>query len=163
MKYKAFKLIIAFMFILSVGYVIGGMTAEHHEAITNEAVISSVPVSLDETDAVPIARPVSSVTVKPLHAVYYEITAYCANEECCGEWADGITYSGAPVEDGVTIAVDPDVIPLGTRVYIEGVGYRIAQDIGGAVKGHHIDLYFDDYQDALEWGRQTRLVIIYDN
>jgi 3D (Asp-Asp-Asp) domain-containing protein len=48
------------------------------------------------------------------------------------------------------------VLPPGTRVYIEGVGERVVEDRGGAVKGKHIDLYIEDLDAALEWGRQKR-------
>lgn len=56
---------------------------------------------------------------------------------------------------GVTIATDPDVIPLGTEVEIDGHIY-IAQDVGGAVSGNRIDLYFDSHDDALQWGVQEK-------
>jgi 3D (Asp-Asp-Asp) domain-containing protein len=60
----------------------------------------------------------------------------------------GITYTGTKVEEGRTIAVDPSVIPLGWWVYIEGVGFRKAEDTGSAIKGNKIDVYFDDADEA---------------
>jgi 3D (Asp-Asp-Asp) domain-containing protein len=66
-------------------------------------------------------------------------TSYDGN--CFG--CRGRTYSGTPVRHG-TLAVDPSVIPLGTRVYIPGYGIGRAEDIGGGVKGQMIDLGFDD-------------------
>ena len=51
-----------------------------------------------------------------------------------------------------TIAVDPNVIPLGSLVYIEGLGLRKAEDTGSAIKGHKIDVYIPDLQEALEFG-----------
>ncbi len=53
------------------------------------------------------------------------------------------------------IAVDPSVIPLGSRVWVEGYGEAIAGDTGGAIKGNIIDLFMENKQDALNWGRQT--------
>jgi 3D (Asp-Asp-Asp) domain-containing protein len=53
------------------------------------------------------------------------------------------------------IAVDPKVIPLGTRVYVEGYGYAIAGDTGGAIKGNKIDVFITTKEEALKWGRRT--------
>lgn len=89
----------------------------------------------------------------------YTITAYCACMKCCGK-TDGITATGTQAKQGRTIAVDPKKIPYGTEVVIEGVGVRVAEDCGGAIKGNKIDLYFDSHEKALEFGRQTKQVII---
>lgn len=97
----------------------------------------------------------------------YEATAYCSCEKCCGTWAenrpDGIVYtaSGAVAQEGVTIAADWDVLPPGTVVYIDGLGERVVQDRGGAIKGNAVDVYFEDHDEALVFGRQTvRLYIV---
>lgn len=55
----------------------------------------------------------------------------------------------------LTIAVDPKVIPLGSKVYIPGYGYAIASDTGGAIKGDKIDLYMNSESACLNFGRQT--------
>lgn len=83
----------------------------------------------------------------------FECTAYCSCEKCCGEWADGITYTGGLATENRTIAVDPEVIPLGAVVEINGQEY-VAEDIGGAIKGNHIDIYMESHTEALEWGVQ---------
>jgi peptidoglycan DL-endopeptidase CwlO len=54
-----------------------------------------------------------------------------------------------------TIAVDPKVIPLGTKVYIPGYGYAICSDTGGAIKGNIIDLYLNSVQECIQWGRRS--------
>lgn len=87
----------------------------------------------------------------------FKITAYCACPKCCGVWADGLTYTETIATEGRTIAVDPDVIPLGSLVEINGINY-VAEDIGGAIDGNEIDLYFDSHKDALEWGVQYHSV-----
>lgn len=64
------------------------------------------------------------------------------------------TAMGLPAKFGV-VAVDRRVIKLGTRLYVEGYGYAIAGDTGGAIKGNRIDLCFDEYNQAIRWGRRT--------
>lgn len=90
---------------------------------------------------------------KTFHAT---LTAYTAGYESTGKTpshpAYGITASGAKVQANHTIAVDPNVIPLGSLVYIEGLGLRKAEDTGSAIKGHKIDVYIPDLQEALEFG-----------
>lgn len=65
------------------------------------------------------------------------------------------TKSGVMPQVGRTIAVDPNVIPLGSKVYIEGIGYRIAEDTGGAIKGNIIDLFMGSESECIEFGRQN--------
>ena len=69
------------------------------------------------------------------------------------------TATGAKAARGV-IAVDPSVIPLGTRVYIPGYGNAVAADTGGAIGGNKIDLCFDTRAEALSWGRRTVTITI---
>ena len=88
----------------------------------------------------------------------YVITAYCHCAKCCGK-TDGITASGEKATEGITVAMDKSM-PFGTKIYIDGVGERIVQDRGGAIKGNRIDLYFDSHQEALNFGRQTKEVTI---
>lgn len=83
----------------------------------------------------------------------FKLTAYCPCSKCCGEWADGITYTGTAATAGRTVAVDPDVIPLGSTVVINGREY-IAEDIGGAIKQNRVDIFFDDHDTALQFGVQ---------
>ena len=90
---------------------------------------------------------------KPLQWETYIATAYCPCEKCCGK-EDGITASGVKAREGITIAADWDVMPEGTIVEIEGIGYRIVQDTGSAIKGHRIDIYFEVHEDALDFGVQ---------
>ncbi len=71
------------------------------------------------------------------------------------------TYGGNLVRKGI-VAVDPKVIPLGTRLFIPGYGYAIADDIGGAIKGNKIDLAFDSHGEAMQFGRQNVIVYIID-
>ncbi|MFN2448876.1 MAG: ubiquitin-like domain-containing protein [Candidatus Baltobacteraceae bacterium] len=77
-------------------------------------------------------------------------TAYTA--ECFG--CTGFTAGGYHAGHGI-VAVDPRIIPLGTRLYIPGYGFAIAGDTGGAISGNRIDLGFDSLADALGFGRRA--------
>jgi 3D (Asp-Asp-Asp) domain-containing protein len=72
----------------------------------------------------------------------------------------GRTATGMPVGRGV-VAVDPSVIPLGTRLYIPGYGNGVAADIGGGIRGNIIDLWFPTYAECAAWGRRTITITIY--
>ena len=71
----------------------------------------------------------------------------------------GYTASGTRARPG-TIAA-PKTYPFGTIMYIEGYGYGVVQDRGGAIKGNRIDLYFSTHRKALEWGAQTKQVKVW--
>ena len=73
----------------------------------------------------------------------------------------GITATGVPAVRGIA-AVDPDVIPLGTRLFIPGYGEAIAADTGGAIVGNKIDLVMDSYGEAMDFGRQDVTVYVLD-
>ena len=72
----------------------------------------------------------------------------------------GRTASGLPVGVGV-IAVDPTVIPLGTRVFVPGYGPAVAADVGSAIKGNIIDLWMPSTAAARAWGRRTVTITVY--
>jgi 3D (Asp-Asp-Asp) domain-containing protein len=95
------------------------------------------------------------LTPPPVHRIPdCTLTAYCNCPECCGVWAYGPTYTGTMPEEGRTVAVDPDVIPLGSRVRI-GDRWYIAEDTGNGVKGHHIDIYMEDHAAGDWFGVRT--------
>ena len=85
------------------------------------------------------------------HSYTFKITAYCPCSECNGPWSGGITSTGVIAEQGRTIAVDPRVIPYGSKVLIGGHEF-IAEDCGGAIKGARIDLYLDSHTRCNSWG-----------
>jgi 3D (Asp-Asp-Asp) domain-containing protein len=72
----------------------------------------------------------------------------------------GKTASGLPVGKGV-VAVDPNLIPLRTRLFVPGYGKAIAADVGTAIKGRIVDLWFPTTADAREWGRRTVVITVY--
>lgn len=100
----------------------------------------------------------------------FKLTAYCSCEKCCGKWAlnrpkdengKDIVYgsTGTFLVAGTSIATDPSVIPYGSQVEINGHIYT-AHDTGGAIQGNRIDVYFDNHQDALNFGVQYAEVFL---
>lgn len=87
----------------------------------------------------------------------FTVTAYCPCEKCCGAYANGYTATGEKATQGVTIAADPDVLPMGTEIELDGHTYTV-QDTGGAIAGNRLDLYFDSHEDALRWGVREKIV-----
>ena len=107
-------------------------------------------------------------------------TGYCKCQKCCGwtrNWKGqpvyaygklkgkkkkvGITSLGVKAQKG-TIAADLSKFPYNTVIYIPGYGWGKVEDIGSAIKGYHIDLYFDSHQEALNWGKQKKMVHIWE-
>ena len=100
----------------------------------------------------------------------FRLTAYCSCYYCCGSYAlnrpvdefgNEIVYGsiGETLIEGYSIAVDPDVIPYGTEVIIDGVTYK-AQDCGGMIDGNEIDVYFSDHKKAEEFEVQYKDVYL---
>lgn len=83
----------------------------------------------------------------------FEATAYCKCTKCCGKWTNSPTKSGTTPLEGRTIAVDSNIIPLGSKVLVDGKEY-VAEDTGSAIKGRIIDVYFKNHSDAIKFGRQ---------
>ncbi len=97
--------------------------------------------------------------VKETKEITVKATAYTASCEGCS----GITKTGINIKDNPqkkVIAVDPSVIPLGSKVYVEGFGEAIAADTGGAIKGKRIDIFIPSEQDALDFGVKKLKVTI---
>jgi len=90
-----------------------------------------------------------------------EATAYYPGPDNFGGGVGPRTAIGLVAQRGV-VAVDPNVIPLGSKVYVEGYGYAVAADTGGAIKGMKIDLCVNTYDEAMHFGRQTVKVYIVD-
>ncbi|MEK3952203.1 LysM peptidoglycan-binding and 3D domain-containing protein [Psychrobacillus sp. FSL K6-1464] len=111
-------------------------------ATTTTSVTSNAPTSETKTP--------SSVE-KELTMTATAYTASCAG--CSGITATGINLKANPNQK--VISVDPTVIPLGSKVWVEGYGEAIAGDTGGAIKGNKIDIFIPTKQEALNWGRKT--------
>ena len=129
-----------------------------------------VEVSRDIKSTKTILEPQNEVIIKGTNQVYasrggenitYKKKVISISTAYTG---GGITATGrTPVRSigGLsTIAVDPSVIPLGSKVYVDGYGYAIASDTGGAIKGNSVDLYFNSRSDCINWGRKQVNVLV---
>lgn len=88
----------------------------------------------------------------------FRVTHYDACKWCCGK-TDGITKTGTKATAGRTIGVDPEVIPFGSTVYIDGQIY-VAEDTGAGINGNRIDMFVDSHQEAIEKGVYTAEVFM---
>lgn len=111
-----------------------------------------------EEKVVPKPSTESKQSIETTNLGKFKISAYCHCVQCCGK-SDGITATGTTVQTNRTIAVDPRVIPLGSKVLIDGQEY-VAEDTGGAIKGNRIDMYFSTHQEALNFGIQYKDITI---
>lgn len=116
--------------------------------------ISNAKARISELNT-PVIPATSAEVGTAIKTMTMESTAY---------YGHGITASGLkPVRnpDGIsTIAVDPNVIPLGTKVYVSGYGLAIAADTGGAIKGNIIDVFLNSHEECISWGRRQVTVQI---
>ncbi|WP_230199556.1 G5 and 3D domain-containing protein [Bacillus testis] len=106
------------------------------------------------------AEPVSLTDRKNVNAgtggreIIVSSTAYTAGcNGCSGTTATGYDLRSNP--NAKIIAVDPSVIPLGSKVFVEGYGYAIAADTGGAIRGNKIDVFFSSKSKAYQWGKRS--------
>jgi 3D (Asp-Asp-Asp) domain-containing protein/LysM repeat protein len=106
------------------------------------------------SEPAPSEQPAETLNTEEGKELTMEATAYTANcEGCSGITATGINLIENP--DQKVISVDPSVIPLGSRVYVEGYGEAIAGDTGGAIKGNKIDIFIPSKEEAIQWGRKS--------
>ena len=115
-------------------------------ALTINAPGTAIEPAIPEQVPAPVQEPSRGERV-----LMMEATAYCYGN---------ITKTGTSPVEGRTIAVDPEVIPLGSKVYVscdtwpEIDGTYVAEDTGGAIKGNIIDVYMQDYDTCLQFGRR---------
>ena len=124
---------------------------------TESAQVASAPVESEQSEPTSSS---DSTTKKSGKTLQVTATAYTA--ECDG--CTGITYTGLDLNEDrhmKVVAVDTAVIPLGTKVYVEGYGEAIAGDIGGAIKGNKIDVHLPTKEEAYDWGvREVEVTIL---
>jgi 3D (Asp-Asp-Asp) domain-containing protein len=140
-------------------------TSVHAKAKTQKGLVKASFSRSKAVAAVKTKRTVTRVkaasTTNPSSGVAITVTAtaytpYCAG--CSGVTATGINVKANP--NARVIAVDPRIIPLGSKVYIEGLGEFIAADTGGAIKGYRIDVLMASKHAALQFGRKQLKITI---
>ncbi|TQR16527.1 LysM peptidoglycan-binding and 3D domain-containing protein [Psychrobacillus soli] len=120
-------------------------------SVSNATAKTSAPAAAKQS--VPAASTAKELTVTS--------TAYTATcEGCSGVTATGIDLLANPEQK--VISVDPSVIPLGSKVWVEGYGEAIAGDTGGSIKGNKIDIFIPSKEEAINWGKKTVKVKILD-
>ncbi|MBV7505076.1 3D domain-containing protein [Bacillus sp. sid0103] len=128
-------------------------------AVTEPFPVSAKPVIAEaKKKSAPVMKLASSTSTS-VKEITVKATAYTASCEGCS----GITKTGINIKDNPNkkvIAVDPSVIPLGSKVYVEGFGEAIAADTGGAIKGNRIDIFIPSKQDAIDFGVKKLKVTI---
>lgn len=137
---------------------VSGSIQVNDEAATQVSTPNEVPVTKSESEPIEAttsqrvetsAPPSDAERTMTVEATAY--TAYCNG--CSGTTANGTDLRANPHLK--VIAVDPRVIPLGTKVWVEGYGEAVAADTGGAIKGNKIDVFIPNKSGAYEWGRRT--------
>ncbi|WP_347862226.1 LysM peptidoglycan-binding domain-containing protein [Salimicrobium sp. PL1-032A] len=134
---------------LAVGSASAVESASSESTESSESTASSTSTSDDSSQG---------DVVKQFTAEATAYTAYCTG--CSGTTATGQDLRANP--DQKVIAVDPDVIPLGSKVWVEGYGTAIAGDVGGAIKGNRIDVFIPSQSGALDFGRRDVTVKVLD-
>ena len=163
-KYKFYFIlagIVVTMFLI--GFAVGYVTVQSSAAdCESPPIVEYEPI----TDCEPVTETSAAVVTEPEEPwVDVVATAYCSCEKCCGVWATmrELDENGEPIvkgatgitlEQGVSVAADT-TYPIGTNLEIEGMGTYIVHDRGGAIKGDRLDIYFDNHNDALEFGVQN--------
>lgn len=147
--YRLYFIVVGLLF--AIGFVCGRAFAEKYEEAP-----AATPVVVAETKQHIEAGNTDAENIEPTpnNEIIVTATAYCPCMQCCGK-TDGITATGTKATAGRTVAVDPSIIPYGTKLIINGNTY-IAEDCGGAIKGaNRIDIFFNTHEEALQFGRQT--------
>ncbi len=151
------------------------MEKKKQEKVVSESIkkqpVSKVVAMGTKTTSINALSRGGSITGTPSgRSLRMRATAYTSSYEDTGKSPGspgfGVTATGTTARRNPggysSIAVDPRVIPLGTKLFVEGYGYAIAEDTGGAIKGNVIDLYFDSNVEVANWGSRWVNVYILD-
>ena len=125
--------------------------------IIKKLIVFVIALSINLGTGIAFSSNVAKAATTPNIELICSSTAYTSG-------AGSMTASGLAVErnpNGIsTVSVDPNVIPFGTYLYIEGYGYAVAADKGSSIKGNEVDVFFNSDGDCNNWGRQTVKVTV---
>ena len=141
-------------------YLIEGWADTHPFGNTRTYVKGETKTAAEDTSSQTSTESVS-VASKMRSLGIFRTTGYCPCYQCSEGWGRH-TCTGATARSGHTIAVDPRVIPYGSKVMIGGVVYT-AEDRGGGVKGNHVDIFFDSHSQTRQHGSQSEEVFLLTN
>ena len=120
-------------------------TAQPITTATTAPIAAEPPTNSSHTDMEPTAPALSPMGE-------FTVYGYCKCAICCGAWSDVPSPDKIP---GECVAADPDVLPKGTRIYIDGIGERVVMDTGGGIKGNVLDVLYADHEMAKAHEKQT--------
>ena len=141
-KYSIARLVIVGVLCMAIGFGVGRLSKKTEIVEVN----ITRPVEYIKVERVN-CEPKVEPTYKEMQVI---ATAYCPCVKCCGK-TDGITSTGVKAKANHTIAADPSVLPYGTEILCS-LGEFVVEDCGGAIKGNRIDIFFNDHQEAVEFG-----------
>lgn len=124
--------------------------------LKSDTIYPKQKLKLSKTKAKTVAKKTPSRSTSGSVAKEFTVSSTAYTAYCKG--CSGITRTGLNLKKNPglkVIAVDPKVIPLGTKVHVEGYGYAVAGDTGGAIKGKKIDVFIPTQSKALKWGRKN--------
>lgn len=128
-------------------------TENQTAAANTETLTEEIGPGIKKKEPVKPEEPAAHVYEKGESLGLFSATAYCPNSENTGK--QGLTYSGTVPKPQHTISADITILPLGTKVMIDGIVYTV-EDIGSSVKGNKVDIFFASRAEALDFGRQTK-------
>ena len=145
------------LFLLVVFFIAGVLVGMCLSGALHKCEVNAVEIPTEETTPMEETPVAVEETLKYLGS--FIARGYCPCYECSEGWGNS-TSTGAVATQGRTIAVDPNVVPYGAKVIVDGHEYT-AEDCGGAIKGNCIDIYFDNHTEADQFGVQYKDVYTY--
>lgn len=158
---EALLWLMAFVFCFCTGLVIGLDNVKIVENVEYIPVVAEKVVEVEKIVHVPETASEEEKTAPENAVLHVVATAYCCENypHICNDGDATTTATGTTPTPGRTIAVDPKVIPYGTKVLVDGNVY-IAEDCGGGIKGNRIDICFETCAEAKEFGRQEKIIVL---